>query len=89
VREVEEQRQHAEVDQHESGQRCLHRIHIVGFAACDLQKVPAGKHQHAGDQATEEQVDGNLPAPDAQHGIDQRVVTGGGGLEHRSPAQVR
>ena len=84
VREVEQQRQHADVHQHEAEQR---RLHGEEAAWCPRPLATRSmarprQHHHAGDDAAEEEVQRNLPAPDRQVRVDQRVVSRAGDLEH-------
>ena len=83
VREIEEQGEHAERQQHDREDRRLHRVEALRVvAAREPEQVDAGQHHHAGDDAAQEQVDRDLPAPDGEMGIDQGIVAGGGDLEH-------
>ena len=83
VREIEEQRAHAEVQQHERRQRRVQREVAPGVLATHhAQHGDAAEDHQSGDDAADEQVQRNLPAPHREVGIHQRVVTGRRDLEH-------
>jgi hypothetical protein len=81
VLEIEKERQHAEAEQPdaEAGQQ---GDHGRAFAMAAAIQQHADDDHRACHPPAEEQVDGDLPAPDVQERIDQRVVTRGNEFGH-------
>jgi len=74
VLEVEEQRQHAGTEQRDA-QAGQQRADAAMLAVAPAKQEDADDDHHAGHPAPEEQVDRDLPTPDANQGVDQLVVT--------------
>jgi hypothetical protein len=72
VRQVQQQRQHADVHQDEAQQRRLHAEEAARVVALGgAQHGQAAQHHHAGDDAADKQVQRDLPAPGRQVRVDE------------------
>jgi hypothetical protein len=82
VLQVEEERPHPEAENDHA--QCREHAADAGVRAVPAPQLEvADDDHHPGHPSAQEQIDGDLPAPDADQGVDQLVVTRENKVGHR------